>query len=117
MAGHSTHVFAQRLNCCLFFSRTGLSSLSICYIADQNRQAALQSLPSRVTQELSQYRDSDDESDDAWDRYGFNDEEGYSSGHTAGSSGGKRQEPEPNKRAEETSIFGLTNKRRQEPLR
>ena len=89
------------------------NNLFICYCCvAQNRQAALQSLPSRVTAELQQYRDSDDESDD-WDRYPFNEDEGYSSGQGSG----RRQEIEAIKRAEETSIFGLTNKRRQEPLR
>ena len=90
-------------------------------LADQNRQAsALHSLPYKVSQELSQYRDSDDESDD-WDRVAFGEDEGYSSGgQTGGSSGAGRKDlidTEPNRRLEESSIFGLTNKRKQEPLR
>lgn len=69
------------------------------------------------------YEDSDEDSD--WDRYSYGeDDEQFSSGGTGSGrnlSGNGRHasqlELQPKGRVAETSIFGLTDKRRPEPLR
>ena len=60
------------------------------------------------------YEDSDDDSD--WDRYSYGEEDKYSSGGTV-SIGGRPLDSNGPRRVAESSIFGLTEKRRPEPLR
>ena len=69
------------------------------------------------------FEDTDEDSD--WDRYSYGDEdENYSSGGTGSGrnlpSSGKQSgqlDVRHSSRVQETSIFGLTDKRRPEPLR
>lgn len=94
-----------------------------------DKQASLSSLTSsgRLAHEMAgtidgRFEDTDEDSD--WDRYSYGDEDENSSGGTGSgrnlSSGGKQSgqlEMRHSARVQETSIFGLTDKRRPEPLR
>ena len=95
-----------------------------------DKQASMSSLTSsgRLAHEMAgtidgRYEDSDEDSD--WDRYSYGDEDETISSGGAGSQRGlqpnSRQpgqlEMQQSRRVAETSIFGLTDKRRPEPLR
>lgn len=82
----------------------------------------------RLAQEMAgtidnaRYEDSDEDSD--WDRYSYGEEDDRFSSSGTGSGrniGGPKQsgqlDIQQNRRVAETSIFGLTDKRRPEPLR
>lgn len=60
------------------------------------------------------YDDSEDDSD--WDRYSYGEDDRYSSGGGV-SIGGRPIDTSGPRRLVESSIFGLTDKRRPEPLR
>lgn len=98
--------------------------------AGVDKQMSMSSLTSsaRLAQDMAgtidgRYEDSDEDSD--WDRYSYGDEdEQFSSGGTgsgrtgsANSRHAAQAEVQPKGRVAETSIFGLTDKRRPEPLR